>query len=95
MVTYVFDGWYTAREGGTKVEVLDDSLINGAILYAHWKTPEGTPVVIPEGEAKEKCDKMIADMTAYIENQPIFETAQPYLTFFDNMLYFHHNRIPR
>ena len=51
--------------------------------------------VIPEGEMKEKCDKMIADMTAYIENQPIFETAAPYLTFFDDMLFFHHNRIPR
>ena len=51
--------------------------------------------VIPEGEMKEKCDQMIADMTAYIENQPVFETAQPYLTFFDDMLYFHHERIPR
>ena len=51
--------------------------------------------VIPEGEAKEKCDKMIADMTAYIADQPVFETAAPYLTFFDDMLYFHHNRIPR
>ena len=50
-VTYVLDGWYTAREGGTKVEELDGSLINGAILYAHWKTPSGTPVVIPEGDA--------------------------------------------
>lgn len=51
--------------------------------------------VIPEGEAAERRDKMIADMTAYIENQPVFETAAPYLTFFDDMLYFHHNRIPR
>ena len=48
-VTYVFDGWYTAREGGTKVEVLDGSLANGAILYAHWKTPDGDSVVVPEG----------------------------------------------
>lgn len=47
-VTYVFDGWYTAREGGTKVEVLDGSLADGAVLYAHWKTPNGTPVTIPE-----------------------------------------------
>jgi hypothetical protein len=51
--------------------------------------------VIPEGEAAERRDKMLADMTAYIENQPIFETAAPYLTFFDDMLFFHHNRIPR
>ena len=51
--------------------------------------------VIPEGEAAQRRDKMIADMTAYIENQPVFETAAPYLTFFDDMLFFHHNRIPR
>lgn len=51
--------------------------------------------VIPEGDAKERCDKMIADMTAYIAEQPVFETAAPYLTFFDDMLFFHHNRIPR
>ena len=47
-VTYVFDGWYTEREGGTKVEVLDGSLMDGAVLYAHWKTPDGDSVVIPE-----------------------------------------------
>ena len=51
--------------------------------------------VIPEGDAKTRCDKMLEDMTAYIAEQPIFETAQPYLTFFDDMLFFHHNRIPR
>lgn len=48
LVTYQFDGWYTARQGGTKVEVLDGSLADGTVLYAHWKTPAGTPVVIPE-----------------------------------------------
>lgn len=48
IVTYVFDGWYTARIGGTKVETLDGSLDNGTVLYAHWKTPSGTPVEIPE-----------------------------------------------
>ncbi len=47
-VTYEFDGWYTAREGGTKVEVLDDSIAKGDVLYAHWKLPSGTPVVVPE-----------------------------------------------
>ncbi len=44
MVTYVFDGWYTARVGGTKVEKLDESIVTGTKLYAHWKTPAGTPV---------------------------------------------------
>ena len=46
-VTYVFDGWYTQREGGTKVEMLDESIPTGTVLYAHWKTPGGTPVTIP------------------------------------------------
>lgn len=48
IVTYVFDGWYTAREGGTKIEVLDTTMTSGTILYAHWKTPAGTPVTIPK-----------------------------------------------
>jgi len=47
LVTYVLDGWYTERIGGTKVEVLDESIATGTVLYAHWKTPSGTPVVIP------------------------------------------------
>lgn len=47
MVTYEFDGWYTERVGGTKVETLDASVVTGTVLYAHWKTPGGTPVTIP------------------------------------------------
>ena len=47
-VTYVLDGWYTERIGGTKVEVMDASIPTGTVLYAHWKTPNGTPVVIPQ-----------------------------------------------
>ena len=50
MVTYVFDGWYTARVGGTKVEVLDDTMTTGTVLYAHWKTPAGTPVVLQKAD---------------------------------------------
>ena len=49
-VTYVLDGWYTERVGGTKVEVLDANIPTGTVLYAHWKTPSGTPVVIPRQE---------------------------------------------
>ena len=51
--------------------------------------------VLPEGEAKERCERMLADMTAYIADLPIFETATPYLTFFDDMMFYHHHRIPR
>ena len=48
IVTYELDGWYTERVGGTKVELLDASVPTGMVLYAHWKTPGGTPVVIPQ-----------------------------------------------
>lgn len=37
---YSFDGWYTARTGGAKVNVLDASTKN-ARLYAHWKDAQG------------------------------------------------------
>jgi len=50
-VTYVLEGWYTQRIGGTKIEVLDESIVNGTVLYAHWMTPTGVPVVIPRLES--------------------------------------------
>ncbi|MBQ4642447.1 MAG: SH3 domain-containing protein [Oscillospiraceae bacterium] len=37
---YVFQGWYTAKTGGTKVEVLDASTKN-VTLYAQWLDSEG------------------------------------------------------
>ena len=37
---YQFEGWYTARTGGTKVTVLDASVRNKR-LYAHWVDSEG------------------------------------------------------
>ena len=67
-VNYVFDGWYTAREGGTKIEVLDGSLIDGAILYAHWKTPEGTPVVIPEPELNNGIEIKVTSNSVNLRN---------------------------
>ena len=47
---YIFDGWYTARSGGTKVTKLDGSLADGTVLYAHWKTADGKSTVIPESQ---------------------------------------------
>ena len=47
---YVFDGWYTQREGGTRIEALDSAIEKGIVIYAHWKTADGKPVVIPEKE---------------------------------------------
>lgn len=37
--SYTFSGWYTARSGGEKVEVLTKEL-NGTTLYAHWNEHE-------------------------------------------------------
>ena len=42
--TYTFDGWYTAKIGGAKVETLDSSLAIGTTLYAHWRASDGTVV---------------------------------------------------
>lgn len=41
---YTFDGWYTAKVGGNKVELLDMSTKN-VTLYAHWKDASGNEVV--------------------------------------------------
>lgn len=41
---YTFDGWYTARDGGTEVKVLDASVRN-ARLYARWKDSQGNVAV--------------------------------------------------
>ncbi len=45
---YIFDGWYTAKTGGTKVTALDISH-NNTTLYARWKSPTPPPVSPGEG----------------------------------------------
>lgn len=50
--TFTFVGWYTAKSGGTKIEVLDGSLGLGTVLYARWKTADGTVITPPEPEVK-------------------------------------------
>ncbi len=37
---YVFDGWYTAKNGGVKVTTLDKS-VDERTLFAHWKDEHG------------------------------------------------------
>ena len=49
--TYEFAGWYTDEAGTRKVEVLDDSLNSGDLLYGLWKDPDGNIVCLPKGEA--------------------------------------------
>ena len=48
---YSFAGWYTSPTGGSKIEILDDSLTSGTILYAHWADPNGNIVQLPKGTA--------------------------------------------
>ena len=70
MVTYVFDGWYTAWVGGTKVEMLDESIPTGTVLYAHWKTPAGTPVVTPRPETGMKLSVTVTNNEVNIRTGP-------------------------
>ncbi|MBO5867934.1 MAG: SH3 domain-containing protein [Oscillospiraceae bacterium] len=37
---HTFNGWYTAKNGGTKVTVLDSTVLNTR-LYAHWTDSQG------------------------------------------------------
>ena len=48
--TYEFAGWYTAATEGTRVETLDGSLADGAVLFAQWKDPSGQVVALPKGD---------------------------------------------
>lgn len=45
--TQTFDGWYTAKEGGTKVTSLTMAQ-NGKTLYARWKDPNATTPSEPQ-----------------------------------------------
>lgn len=52
----VFDGWYTEKDGGTAVTVLDQSIPSGTTLYAHYvpeepeqpEEPQTPPTTEPE-----------------------------------------------
>lgn len=60
--TYTFDGWYTAKNGGTRVTVLDGSLKEGSYLYAHWKDSQGT-VVEPPAPKPTPIDPVVVTVT--------------------------------
>ena len=70
LVTYVFDGWYTSWVGGTKVEVLDASIPSGTVLYAHWKTPAGTPVETPRPETGMKLKVTVTGNNVNVRTGP-------------------------
>lgn len=69
-VTYEFDGWYTERVGGTKVETLDSSIATGTVLYAHWKTPGGTPVTIPQTDTGMKVTVTLTGNNVNVRSGP-------------------------
>ena len=70
LVTYELDGWYTERIGGTKVEVLDAAIATGTVLYAHWKTPGGTPVIIPRQESGLKITVTVTNEDVNVRSGP-------------------------
>lgn len=45
-----FDGWWTAKEGGTKWNFETDTVTAGMTLFAHWKSKGGKPDDNPGGE---------------------------------------------
>jgi len=51
--------------------------------------------ILPEGEEAARFDALVEKMDAYIANQPIFETAAPYIAYYDDMLEFSPKRLPR
>jgi len=51
--------------------------------------------IVPEGAAAEKLEALKEKINAYLATQPEFYTAQPYMAYYDDMLRFHPERIPR
>lgn len=53
---YTFVGWFTEPQGGRQITVLDGSLPNGTVLYAHWEDPNGNEAVLPKGEPADNIE---------------------------------------
>ena len=51
--------------------------------------------IVPEGKTAEKLEQLKQRMDAFVASQPEFYTAQPYMAYYDDMLRFHPERIPR
>ena len=68
---YTFDGWHTAKNGGTKVTVLDMS-VKGLTLYAQWKDGEGntTPPVNNEPTADKPVTVTVTGIDVNLRNGP-------------------------
>lgn len=56
---FTFDGWYTEKDGGVKVESLDEIKGDDVTLYAHWWGPwkiAEAPTETDEGKAERSLD---------------------------------------
>ena len=51
--------------------------------------------IIPEGEMEEEKIKLKEEMDALLQKSPVFETDPPYIAFFNDMLFFSPDRLPR
>lgn len=51
--------------------------------------------IVAEGEDAERLEKLKAEMDAYIARQPAFETAAPYMAYYNDMLAFSPSRLSR
>lgn len=48
-----------------------------------------------QGAEKERLDALLAKLNEYLAQQPAFTIGKPYIAYFDDMMFFHENRIPR
>ena len=63
---YTFDGWYTAKTGGTKIT--STSTVNnsvGSTLYAHWTAGKYTATLDPNGGTVSTTSKQVTYDSAY------------------------------
>ncbi len=60
---YTFRGWYTARNGGTKVTVLDAST-KAATLYAQWEKSDGTAAAPVDPKPSQPAEPTVPSGTA-------------------------------
>lgn len=51
--------------------------------------------IVPEGTTAEKLEQLKRRMDNFLTDQPEFYTGQPYMAYYDDMLRFHPERIPR
>lgn len=58
---YTFVGWFTEPQGGRQITVLDGSLPNGTVLYAHWEGPDGKEAVLPKGEPVDNIEVSVTE----------------------------------